>query len=38
MIDFDIIDINEAIEGLSYKEQLEYLNDRENDINEVLIT
>ena len=36
MIDFDIIDINEAIEGLSYKEQLEYLNDRENEINEAI--
>ena len=33
MIDYAIIDINEAIEGLSYKEQLEYLNDREDDIN-----
>ena len=36
MIDFDIIDINEAIEGLSYKEQLEYLNDRENEIHEAI--
>ncbi len=36
MIDFDIIDINEAIEGLSYKEQLDYLNDRENEINEAI--
>lgn len=36
MIDYAIIDINEAIEGLSYKEQLEYLNDRENDINEAI--
>lgn len=33
MIDYAIIDINEAIEGLSYQEQLEYLNDREDDIN-----
>ena len=36
MIDYDIIDINEAIEGLSYEEQLEYLNDRENDINQTI--
>ncbi len=36
MIDFDIIDINEAIEGLSYEEQLEYLNDREDEINEAI--
>jgi len=36
MIDFDIIDINEAIDGLSYEEQLEYLNDREEEINERL--
>ena len=34
MIDFDINDINEEMDGLSYKERLEYLNDRENDINE----
>ena len=36
MIDYAIIDINEAIEGLSYQEQLEYLNDRENEINEAI--
>ena len=36
MIDYDILDINEAIEGLSYEEQLEYLNDREDEINEAL--
>lgn len=36
MIDYDIIDINEAIEGLSYEEQLEYLNDSENDINQTI--
>lgn len=36
MIDFDIHDINEAIEGLSYEEQLEYLNDREDEINEAI--
>ena len=36
MIDYDIIDINEAIEGLSYEEQLEYLNDRENEIHEAI--
>ena len=36
MIDFDIIDVNEAIEGLSYEEQVEYLNDREDEINEAI--
>ena len=36
MIDYDILDINEAIEGLSYEEQLEYLNDREDEINEAI--
>ena len=36
MIDFDIIDINEAIDGLSYEEQLEHLNDREDEINEAI--
>jgi len=36
MINFDIIDVNEAIDGLSYKEQLEYLNDREDDINKAI--
>ena len=36
MIDYDILDINEAIESLSYEEQLEYLNDREDEINEAL--
>ena len=36
MIDYAIIDINEAIEGLSYEEQLEYLNDREDEINEAI--
>ena len=36
MIDFDIHDINEAIEGLSYEKQLEYLNDREDEINEAI--
>lgn len=33
MIDFDITDINEAIDGLSYEEQLEYLNDTESYID-----
>lgn len=32
MIDFDIIDINEAIEGMSYKKQLEFLNKKESEI------
>ena len=36
MIDFDIHDINEAIEGLSYEEQIEYLNDKEDEINEAI--
>ena len=33
MIDYDILDINEAIEGLSYEEQIKHLNDREDEIN-----
>ena len=33
MIDFDVIDINEAIDGLSYEEQLKYLNDTESYID-----
>lgn len=32
MVDFDIIDINEAIDGLSYEEQLNYLKEKENEI------
>ena len=36
MIDYDILDINEAIEGLSYEEQLKYLDDREDEINEAI--
>ena len=36
MIDYDIIDINEEMDGLSYEEQLEYLNDREDEINEAI--
>ena len=36
MIDYDILDINEAIEGLSYEEQIEHLNDREDEINEAI--
>ena len=28
MVDFDIIDINEAIDGLSYEEQLNYLKEK----------
>ena len=36
MIGFDIIDINEKMDGLSYEEQIEYLNDREDDINEAI--
>ena len=36
MINFDIIDINEEMDGLSYEEQLEYLNEREDEINEAI--
>lgn len=36
MIDYDILDINEAIEGLSYEEQIKYLNDKEDEINEAI--
>lgn len=36
MIDYDILDINEAIEGLSYEEQIKYLDDREDEINEAI--
>lgn len=36
MIDYDILDINEAIEGLSYEEQIKHLNDREDEINEAI--
>ena len=36
MIDFDLIDINEAIDGLSYEEKLEYLKERENEVNDAM--
>ena len=36
MIDYNILDINKAIEGMSYEEQIKYLNDREDEINEAL--
>ena len=36
MIDYDILDINEAIEGLSSEEQIKHLNDREDEINEAI--
>ena len=36
MIDYDITDINEEMDGLSYEEQLEYLNDREDEINQAI--
>ena len=36
MIDFDIIDINEYIDGLSYEEQLEYLKEKEDEIDEAI--
>ena len=36
MIDYDILDINETIEGLSYEEQIKYLDDREDEINEAI--
>ena len=34
MVDFDIIDINEAIDGLSYEEKLEYLKERVDEVND----
>ena len=34
MIDFYKIEINEAIDGLSYEEKLEYLKEREDEVNE----
>lgn len=36
MVDFDIIDINEAIDGLSYEEKWEYLQEREDEINDAM--
>ncbi len=36
MINFAIIDINEAIVGLSYEEQLKYLEEKETEIREEL--
>ena len=36
MIDYDILDINEEMDGLSYEEQIKYLNDREDEINEAI--
>lgn len=36
MVDFDIIDINEAIDGLSYEEKLEYLKEREDEVNDAM--
>jgi predicted AlkP superfamily phosphohydrolase/phosphomutase len=36
MVDYDIIDINEYIDGLSYEEQLEYLKDKEAEIDEAI--
>ena len=34
MIDFYKIDLNEAIDGLSYEEKLEYLKEREDEVND----
>lgn len=36
MVDFDIIDVNEAIDGLSYEEKIAYLNDKEMEINDAI--
>ena len=36
MVDYDIIDINEYIEGWSYEEQLEYLKEKEDEIDEAI--
>ncbi|MBR5730076.1 MAG: hypothetical protein IKX61_07740 [Prevotella sp.] len=36
MVDFYKIDINEAIDGLSYEEKLEYLKEREDEINDAI--
>ena len=36
MIDFYKIDLNEAIDGLSYEEKLEYLKEREDEINDAI--
>ena len=33
MIDFDIIDINEATDGLSCEEKIAYLKEREDEIS-----
>lgn len=36
MIDFYKIDFNEAIDGLSYEEKLEYLKEREDEVNDAM--
>jgi len=36
MIDFYKIDLNEAIDGLSYEEKLEYLKEREDEVNDAI--
>ena len=36
MIDFYKIDLNEAIDGMSYEEKMEYLKEREDDINDAM--
>ena len=36
MIDFYKIDLNEAIDGLSYEEKLEYLKEREDEVNDAM--
>lgn len=36
MINFDIIDINEAIDGMTYEKQMDYLKRKEADINKTI--
>lgn len=36
MINFDIIDINEAIDGMTYEKQMDYLKKKEADINKTI--
>lgn len=36
MINFDFIDINEAIDGMTYEKQMDYLKKKEADINKTI--
>ena len=36
MINFNIIDINEAIDGMTYEKQMDYLKKKEADINKTI--